>query len=63
MKFINELTEKQRKSLSKELKIDVITVMNACLQRQKSTTSIRKNYLMYGVILKKKVSKNFNHKR
>lgn len=27
MKFINELTEKQRKSLSKELKIDVITVM------------------------------------
>lgn len=30
MKFINELTEKQRKSLSKELKIDVITVMK-CL--------------------------------
>lgn len=30
MKFINELTEKQRKSLYKELKIDVITVMK-CL--------------------------------
>lgn len=27
MKYINELTEKQRKSLSKELKIDVFTVM------------------------------------
>lgn len=30
MKFINELTEKQRKSLSKELKFDVYNVMK-CL--------------------------------
>lgn len=63
MKFINELTEKQRKSLSKELKIDVITVMK-CLFTTAEKYDINKEELFdVWRYLEKNVSKNFNHKR